>query len=754
MQRRTPRDHHVSKFWLTSVATAMAAREWAIACRLPDAEIEMVAGLLCDLGVLVLREVFPKQYVSVLDHPVEVLVASQCQLEEETVGANHAEVGAYLLRRWGLPEDVTEAIRCHHQPGAVDNANQEVTDRAYRLYFASLIGHLHVAPRDPSLSARLLQLSSERFRLDAPQLERFLRPLQDKVSEFAAVLNVDIGETPQYPTLLTQATEQLASETALENIRVHEQKDQADLRRQRSEEELDRLARQHDVILDAADEGIFGVDRQGRITFANPSAARTIGWEREELLGKLAHEVVQAVENGQTVPDWESSLFHAVLSDGQTRSLSDGQFTRRDGSAFPVRCTCAAMNERGAIVGAVVTYRDVSEVKRAEEAMHHSEEQLRQVQKMEAIGQLAGGVAHDFNNLLTIITGYGDLLLNGALRADDPARELVEQVLRASDRASTLTRQLLAFSRRQVLAPQLLVLNSAVLDMDKMLRRLIGEDIKLNSVLASDLDAVKADPGQIEQILLNLAVNARDAMPQGGHLTMETANVFLDENYARTRPEVCPGPYVMLAVTDTGCGMDAATQARIFEPFFTTKGAGKGTGLGLATVYGIVKQSEGSIFVYSEVGHGTSFKVYLPRAGEAPVVAPRLATPTARPGGRETLLVVEDDVAVRALTTTVLKMSAYEVMEASDGGEAIHLVEEHPDPIHLLVTDVIMPNMSGRVLAERLTSLRPEMKVLYVSGYTDDSVVRHGLLENEVEFLQKPFTPDALARKVREVLDQ
>ncbi|HWG47517.1 MAG TPA: response regulator, partial [Gemmataceae bacterium] len=627
----------------------------------------------------------------------------------------------------------------------------------FRLHFASLIGHLQLAPGESSLVQELLQLADERFNLNAQQLEKFLEPLHQKIEEFAAVMNVQIGAALHYPAVLARTTQQLAqiaSETALENIRVHEEKDRADFLLQQSEEELDRLARQHELILNAAGEGIFGVDRQGLITFANPAAARMIGWPREELIGQFHHDILWPTGGTPVPPTWEVSFIHAVLRDGQTRYLEEGCFTRRDGSTFPVRCTCAAMSEKGELFGVVVTYRDISEVKQAEEALRHSEEQFRQAQKMEAIGQLAGGVAHDFNNLLTIISGYGDLLVNGILPANDPAREYVEEIRKAANRAGALTRQLLAFSRRQVLAPQVLVLNNAIQDIDKMLRRLIGEDIQLASILAPNLAPVKADPGQIEQILLNLAVNARDAMPQGGHLTIETANVFLDEEYARTHPEVRPGPFVMLALTDTGCGMDSATQTRIFEPFFTTKGVGKGTGLGLATVYGIVKQSEGSIYVYSELGRGTSFKIYLPQTQETPVALRTTLAPLSRPGGRETLLIVEDDDAVRALTRTVLKNSSYDVIEAVDADDALRWIEENADPVHLLVTDVVMPGMSGRVLAERLTELRPELKVLYVSGYTDDSVVRHGLLEAEVAFLQKPFTPDSLARKVREVLDR
>ena len=753
MQRRG-RAADRSDYWKASVATAMAAREWSLVRRDPDPDSEMVAALLCDVGSLVLSEVHPEQHARLLAHPSAFLVRHQCQLEEELIGADHAEVGAYLLRQWGLPEDITEAIRCHHRPAAVDGSNPQVVDRAFRLHFASLIGQLQLAPGDPALGRQLFDLARERFGLDAAGLEKLLEPLHEKIRDFAALLNVEIGAPLHYPSVLAQTTEQLAklaSDAALENIRVQEEKEKADLLRQQSEEELDRLARQHELILNAAGEGIFGVDRHGVITFVNPAAARMLVADSADLIGQRHHSLLQA---GAAE---EESLIQAVLRDGQTRHFPEEScFARRDGSTFPVRCTCAPMHEREAIVGAVVTFRDITDIKQTEEALRRSEEQLRQAQKMEAIGQLAGGVAHDFNNLLTIISGYGDLLINGVLDSQGPARELVGEILKAAERATGLTRQLLAFSRRQVLAPQVLVLNHVLHDIDKMLRRLIGEDIRLTSILAPDLGSIKADPGQVEQVVLNLCVNARDAMPRGGQLTLETANVTLDTAYARTHPEVQPGPYVMLAVTDTGCGMDAATQARIFEPFFTTKGVGKGTGLGLATVYGIVKQSGGSVYVYSEVGRGTSFKVFLPRVADtAPAASSRAdkATPV-RFGRPETLLVVEDDPAVRALTRTVLKSSAYDVIEASDPEDALRWVEEHPQPIHLLVTDVVMPGMSGRVLAERLKEVRPEIKVLFVSGYTDDAVVRHGLLEAEVAFLQKPFSPDALARKVREVLDQ
>jgi signal transduction histidine kinase/ActR/RegA family two-component response regulator len=392
------------------------------------------------------------------------------------------------------------------------------------------------------------------------------------------------------------------------------------------------------------------------------------------------------------------------------------------------------------------------ERKRAEEALLASEEQLRQSQKLEAIGQLAGGVAHDFNNLLTVITGYSDLALM-RLGKDDPIRLNVEEIKKAGERAASLTRQLLAFSRKQVLQPKLLKLNAIVADVDKMLCRLIGEDIDLLTVLEPSLGQIKADPGQIEQVILNLAVNARDAMPQGGKLTIETSNVYLDNDYVRKHAPVRPGNYVMLAMSDTGTGMDTETQARMFEPFFTTKVQGKGTGLGLATVYGIVKQSEGSIWVYSEIGKGTSFKVYLPRVDDvAPIAAaPESLADLAR--GRETVLLTEDEEPVRRLTRVILEMNGYQVLEAAGGDEALSIYKQHQGRIDLIIADVVMPKMSGPELAQNLETLCPDIKVLYLSGYTDDAILRHGLLDREIAFLQKPFTAEALTRKVREVLD-
>jgi hypothetical protein len=379
------------------------------------------------------------------------------------------------------------------------------------------------------------------------------------------------------------------------------------------------------------------------------------------------------------------------------------------------------------------------------------EEQLRQAQKMEAVGMLAGGVAHDFNNLLTIITGYSQLIL-ASIPEQDPNRHSVEQIMKAGERAAALTKQLLAFSRRQVLQPRVLDLNKLVASLSTMLQRLIGEDVDLRLALRSDLGCVNADPGQIEQVLMNLVINSRDAMPKGGALTIETQNATLDESYASRHLAVRPGPYTLLAVSDNGAGMDDATKARLFEPFFTTKGSGKGTGLGLSTVLDIVKRSGGSVDVYSELGRGTSVKVYLPRI-DLPVSAESEEGGVKGRRGTETILLVEDDEMVRTLVRDTLAREGYKVLDAADPLEAQRISGEYRGRIQLLITDVVMPKVSGRELAEIVVRRRPGIKVLYMSGYTDGAVANSGVFEKEVAFLQKPFTPDALTGKVREVLE-
>jgi len=424
----------------------------------------------------------------------------------------------------------------------------------------------------------------------------------------------------------------------------------------------------------------------------------------------------------------------------------EATWKRQDGRLLTVQLSVRAVRNADRRVEYYETFvRDVTEQRRLQQ-------QLVQSQKMEAVGRLAGGIAHDFNNLLTVITTYCDLLLED-LGREDPKREDVEQVRKAAEGATALTRQLLAFSRQQVLEPKVVSMSAVVSGVEKMLRRVIGEDVDLATRLDPDVGSVKADVGQLEQVLMNLAVNARDAMPTGGKLTIETGNAEHDPDYAREHEATAVRRFVMLAVSDNGIGMDDATKARIFEPFFTTKEPGKGTGLGLATVYGIVKQSGGFIWVYSEPGRGTTFKIYLPRV-DAPAEAGAAATPGDLPRGTETVLIVEDAAPVRAVMRHVLERQGYAVLEASNGAAALELVAGHPGPIHLLLTDVIMPGLSGRQLADRLTALRSDTRVLYASGYTDDAVVRHGVLESGIAYLQKPFTTESLARKVREVLDR
>ncbi len=423
--------------------------------------------------------------------------------------------------------------------------------------------------------------------------------------------------------------------------------------------------------------------------------------------------------------------YRIVRPDGTVRWIHD--------KAFPVR------DEGGRVVRVAGVAEDVT-------ARRELEAQLRQSQKMEAVGRLAGGVAHDFNNMLSVVLGYADLAL-GDLRPGEPLRDDLVEIKKAGQRAAALTHQLLAFSRQQVLTPRVLDLAEVVAGTERMLRRLVGEDVELTLLAATGACRCKVDPGQVEQVVMNLVVNARDAMPRGGRLTIETCAVDFDEGYTREHLDVAPGAYVMLSVSDTGCGMDAATRSRIFEPFFTTKEKGKGTGLGLSTVFGIVKQSGGHVWVYSEPGAGTTFKVYLPRVQEeSNAAAPRAAQAEAV-GGSETILLVEDEEQVRAFALVVLRRAGYRVLDAANGGEGLLVGEQEGERIDLLLTDVVLPRMSGRQLVERLSPSRPEMRVIYMSGYTEDAVIQHGVLHSGVAFLQKPLTPAALLRKVREVLD-
>ena len=468
----------------------------------------------------------------------------------------------------------------------------------------------------------------------------------------------------------------------------------------------------------------------------NEAATRHYGYSREEFLAMTLKDIR---------PPEEVQKLLARLTVGAPRYEEAGvwKHKRKDGTIIEVEITAHDLTFYGRPAQMVLAY-DVTE-RRA------LEEQLRQSQKLESVGQLAGGIAHDFNNLLTVISGYSDLLLRGA--KDEGQRQKIDEVKKAAERAASLTRQLLAFSRKQVLEPKVIDLNDVVAEADKMLRRLIGEDIHLVTMCDPGLWRVKADPGQLLQVTINLAVNARDAMPRGGKLTIETRNVELDEAYVREHVAVIPGPYVMLAVSDTGVGMDAETQRQIFEPFFTTKEVGRGTGLGLSMVYGVVKQSGGNIWVYSEPGKGTTFKIYLPRVDDAGEKVQADAATHAQLRGTETVLLVEDEGMVRTLLRDILGAEGYTVLAAAGGQEALEICKRHEGPIHLILTDVVMPGMSGRELVARLSETCRDLKVLYISGYTDDAIVHHGVLDEGTNFLQKPFTPDAVLRKVREVLD-
>jgi len=475
----------------------------------------------------------------------------------------------------------------------------------------------------------------------------------------------------------------------------------------------------------------------GRYIDVNGRWLQMVEMERERVVGRTSMEL------GFLTADQRAALRAGLQQQG---SMRDREFHFRSGAGRPFTALMSAelveINGEPCVLAAI---QDVT-------AQRQLELQLRQKQKMEAVGRLAGGVAHDFNNLLTVINGYSEMMLD-RLGPDDPLYPQCDQIKSAAERAASLTRQLLAFSRQQVMEPKTLDLNAVLSRLDKLLLRLIGEDIEIVMRPGSDLGSVKADPGQVEQVILNLVVNARDAMPRGGKLALETANAMLDEDYVREHAApITPGPYVMLAVSDTGAGMDPETQARIFEPFFTTKETGKGTGLGLATVYGIVKQCNGYIWVYSEPGHGTTFRVYLPRV-ERGAEALEAAAPAPQKSGTETILLVEDDWQLRDLARSLLSSLGYHVLTVDTAGEVEGVLGRHAGAIDLLLTDVVMPGMSGKELARRVSQRRPGIRVLYMSGYTTDTVVHHGVVESGTHFLQKPFTSTSLATKVREVLD-
>ena len=585
-------------------------------------------------------------------------------------------------------------------------------------------------------SLPVLRESINRFQFDYVQLQRWqIDP--SLLPQGSLVLNRPVSLYQQHTTMIWIVAAFLLLQSAaisvlLFNVR---QRHKAEARLRASEDNLEKA--QSIAHIGSWDHHLIS----GSLSWSSETY-RIFGYGEERPTVSLAFFLERVHPEDREAVQRASS---EARSQGKAYGV-EHRIVRPDGKERLVRQQAEVIfGQDRRVVGLVGTTQDITDVRSLEEQLRHS-------QKLEAVGQLAGGIAHDFNNLLTAINGYCDLILED-LPDQDPIHPDLMEIRRAGERAATLTRQLLAFSRKQVLEPRVINLNIIVQGMDNMLRRLLGEDIKLHMHFEPNLGLVRADPGQLEQVILNLTVNARDAMPKGGELTIETSNAVLDEDYASTHESVVPGFYTLLAVSDTGCGMDSETQAHVFEPFFTTKNPGKGTGLGLSMVYGIVKQSGGSIWVYSEPNQGSTFKIYLPALQEAQAPDASEELPEERAKGSETVLVVEDENAVRSFTSMVLKRSGYQVIEASNGEEALSLSRGHDGEIQLLLTDMVMPGMGGRQVAEALETQRPAIRVLYVSGYTEHASAKRGSLGSDLPFLQKPFTIESLLRKVRQVLD-
>lgn len=637
------------------------------------------------------------------------------------------DIPVILLTALSSPEDVVRGLEC--------GADHFITKPYEEKY---LLSHLKYVLSNRELRGTRkmemgveLAIAGQKYFItsDRMQILNFL------ISTYEAAMHKNdelLSARDELKRLNEQLEEKVKERTAALMEEIEERK--------RVEKALRESEKKYRTLFEESKDAVYISTPEGKLLDINTAGVELYGYSSKEELLK-----VDVAKDLYLNPEDREKFIQLMQEQGFVKDFEVTE-RRKDGKKLILLITGTTVrNGEGNIIAYRGILRDITN-------QRNLEEQLLQAQKMEAIGQLTGGIAHDFNNLLTVIRGYSQLSIT-KLKEDDPLRVNIERIENAAEKASVLINQLLAFGRRQVMEMKIIDLNAMLKDLETMLHRLISEDIELIMTLSKDLGMAKADPGQIEQVIFNLVVNSKDAMPCGGKLTIETTNIKLDETYTRFHLGISPGDYVMISVSDNGIGMTPEVKERIFEPFFTTKEKGKGTGLGLSTVYGIVKQSGGHIWVYSEPGHGTTFKIYLPRVDEPLEIYEKKSFNKEIPSGNETILVVEDDSAIRELISIILKMKGYGVLEASYYSDALAICEKHLDHIHLLLTDIIMPEMSGLELADRITSSCSEIKVLYMSGYTNDAIIHHGVLEKGMSFIQKPFTPEALLRKVREVLD-
>lgn len=603
----------------------------------------------------------------------------------------------------------------------------------------------YTGPKDEEFA---MKIGADRFIQKPCEPDVFMEAVQDVMASTTRRNNEFVPKAVQEEEILKLYSERLVRKLEQKMLELEKEVQS----RKEAEEILRESERKYRLLTDNTLDIIWVMDLELTFTYVNPAIQNLMGYTPEEWVGTRLQDQCDEENFARIVRVIASEKAKGPDSAGiilETDLLNKN----REPIPFEVHGR-VIFDEKGEPIGLQGVARGISERKQAEKENQMLQEQLLQAQKLEAIGRLTSGIAHDFNNVLTAIIGTAEIILMRMQKSEsDRTRRDIEDIKAAGNRAAILTHQLLAFSRKQILQPRIIDLNETVNNMQKMLHRIIGEDIELVTVLPPDLGAVEADEGQIEQIIMNLAVNSRDAMLNGGKLTIETANMDLDEEYAHHHIAVTPGPHVMLSVSDTGVGMTSEVLEHLFEPFYTTKEKGKGTGLGLSTVYGIVKQSKGNIWVYSEPGKGTTFKVYLPIVEKLKGAAKKDLKPKVLTGS-ETILIVEDDEKVRSVTVRILKGYGYIILIAADGQEAIRLSENHEGSIHLMLTDVVMPDMSGGELEKRLKASRPDMKVIFMSGYTDNAIVHQGILDQDKAFIQKPFTPDSLARKVRELLDK